>query len=239
MNRMSGKPQYLVCEQKSTYALLMAAAGMMGAYTFSLRGGVFCNAQTANFVMMAVDFGKGNWLKGCYYFIPVFAYFAGAFLSEALPVPVKRPGFLRWDTYLVGFEIIVLFIVGFIPLSWPDHVVQVMINFIASMQYNTFRQATGIPMATTFCTNHLRQVGIALAKTIHKKDPQLMKRGVIHIIMLTCFLTGGVLLGFACQPLQEKAIWIALIPLGIVFFKLAYADLTVEHDFLKYKPSGH
>ena len=30
------------------------------------------------------------------------------------------------------------------------------------MQYNTFRQAHGIPMATTFCTNHIRQAGVSL-----------------------------------------------------------------------------
>ena len=42
------KKDYLVCEQKIIYTLLMASAGMMGAYTYVLRGGVFCNAQTAN-----------------------------------------------------------------------------------------------------------------------------------------------------------------------------------------------
>ena len=40
--------KYLVCERKSVFALLTVSAGMMGAYTFNLRGGVFCNAQTAN-----------------------------------------------------------------------------------------------------------------------------------------------------------------------------------------------
>lgn len=235
----SDHEQYLVCERKSTYALLMAVSGMMGAYTFILRGGVFCNAQTANFVMMAADFGRQRWLSGLYYLIPIFAYFSGAFLSEILPVPVKKPGFLRWDTYLIGFEALILFAVGLIPLSWPDHLVQVLINFIASMQYNTFRQANGIPMATTFCTNHLRQLGIAAAKSIQKKDLSFLKRRRIHIIMLLCFVSGGVLLSFAIQLLQEKAIWIALLPLGIVFTKMAIADLTVEHDLLKYKPSGH
>ena len=56
------KKDYLVCEQKTIYALLMASAGMMGAYTYVLRGGVFCNAQTANVVVMAISFGKGDWL---------------------------------------------------------------------------------------------------------------------------------------------------------------------------------
>ena len=54
------------------------------------------------------------------------------------------------------------------PLSWPHHLVQVLVNFIASMQYNTFRQAEGIPMATTFCTNQLRQVGIGFCKAVRK-----------------------------------------------------------------------
>lgn len=234
-----GNRKYLVCEQRSTYALLMAVSGMMGAYTFMLRGGVFCNAQTANFVMMAVDFGTGQWLSGIYYLIPIFAYFSGAFLSEILPVPVKQPGFLRWDTYLIGFETLVLFLIGLIPLNWPDHFVQVLINFIASMQYNTFRQAAGVPMATTFCTNHLRQMGIALANAIRKKDFSFVKHRIIHAEMILCFFSGGTVLSFACGPLKEKAIWIALIPLFIIFINMAKADLTVERDMLKYKPSGH
>lgn len=239
MNTQSDEKQYLVCEQKSIYFLLMIAAGMMGAYTFNLRGGVFCNAQTANFVMMAAEFGKGDWRSGCYYFIPVSAYFLGAFLSEILPTPVKKPGLLRWDTYLIGFEMLVLFVIGLIPFSWPDHLVQVMINFIASMQYNTFRQAKGIPMATTFCTNHLRQVGIGLAQAFHKRNTKSLPRAAAHAGMLLSFVGGGILLTFACRPLQEKTIWLALIPLGVVLIRMAHADLTIEHELLDYKPSGH
>ena len=51
------KKEFLACERKEVFLLLMFGAGMMGAYTFILRGGVFCNAQTANFVMMAVALG--------------------------------------------------------------------------------------------------------------------------------------------------------------------------------------
>ena len=92
---MAEKQEYLVCERRSVFALLTLSAGMMGAYTFNLRGGVFCNAQTANVVLMAIAFGAGSWLEGCYYFIPISAYLAGAFLSEILPSPVRRFGFLR------------------------------------------------------------------------------------------------------------------------------------------------
>ena len=41
---------YLTCEHVSVFYLLMLNSGIMGAYTYVVRGGVFCNAQTANFL---------------------------------------------------------------------------------------------------------------------------------------------------------------------------------------------
>ena len=52
---------YLTCEKYYIFELLIFAGGMMGAYTYNLRGGVFCNAQTANVVLMALAFGHGQW----------------------------------------------------------------------------------------------------------------------------------------------------------------------------------
>ncbi len=236
---MAEKQKYLVCERRSVFALLTLSAGMMGAYTFNLRGGVFCNAQTANVVLMAIAFGAGNWSEGCYYLIPISAYLAGAFLSEILPSPVRRFGFLRWDTYLVAFECVALFAIGFIPLSWPHHLVQVLVNFIASMQYNTFRQAEGIPMATTFCTNQLRQVGVGFAKMLRKGDRDGLHRALFFLGMLGCFFAGGVLSTVASHLLFAKAIWLNLIPLGIVLVRLVRADLVEEKELLSQKPAGH
>ncbi len=233
------KKDYLVCEQKTIYALLMASAGMMGAYTYVLRGGVFCNAQTANVVVMAISFGKGDWLGGLYFLIPISAYLLGAFVSEILPSPVRKLGFLRFDTCLIIFETVVLLIIGFIPLSVPHQVVQVIVNFIASMQYNTFRQAEGIPMATTFCTNHIRQIGVGLAKAVGKKDGVAMRRGLIHAGMVSAFFSGAAVLTFLCPLLEERAVWAVLLPMGFVLVKLIRADLGAERDMLDRKPSGH
>ncbi len=233
------KHRYLTCEKKGVFLLLMIAAGMMGAYTYNLRGNVFCNAQTANVVLMAMAFGKGEWRQGLYYVLPITAYVAGAFFSDFLPNPVKKMRLLRWDTFLVGVEIIVLFIVGWIPLTVTDRIVQVMINFICSMQYNTFRQAEGIPMATTFCTNHVRQIGISLSVYVRHRDRSALKRGISHILMLLVFLGGGILLTLCCTFFAEKAIWVALVPLGIDFAILAHADITSERGRLREKPLGH
>ena len=158
------EPVLLECEKLWIFAMLIAAGGYLGAYTYTMRGGVFCNAQTANVVLLSMALGSGQWSQALYFLIPISAYMLGAVISELMPNRVKRLNFLRWDTLLVGLEMLVTFLLGFIPDSWPYQICQVSINFICSMQYNTFRQAEHIPMATTFCTNHIRQVGVFLTK---------------------------------------------------------------------------
>ena len=106
----------LECEKIWIFALLIAAGGYLGAFTYSLRGGVFCNAQTANVVLLSMALGNGQWSRALYYLIPISAYILGAVISELLPNRVKRLHFLRWDTMLVGIELItVLLLTCYVP----------------------------------------------------------------------------------------------------------------------------
>lgn len=52
-------------------------AGFFGAYTFLLRGNVFCNAQTGNVVLMGMVLGAKKWSEDLYYLIPISAYLMG------------------------------------------------------------------------------------------------------------------------------------------------------------------
>ena len=233
-------PRYLMCETARVYRLMMIAAGMMGTYTLVLRGGVFCNAQTANVVLLSMALGNGQWSRALYFLIPISAYMLGAAISELMPNRVKRLNFLRWDTLLVGLEMLVTFLLGFIPDSWPYQICQVSINFICSMQYNTFRQAEHIPMATTFCTNHIRQVGVFLTKWLrHPGEAGHRRRFLVHLLMLGSFAAGGVASAIVCRFLGGKAIWGASLLLLVVFADLAHADRTTERELLSCKPAGH
>ena len=242
MDKLKSKEErfFLTCEKYYIFEFLIMAAGMMGAYTLILRGGVFSNAQTANIMLMAIAFGKGEGLKGAYYLIPAGAYILGTIISELLPKKVKSSGLVRWDTVLIGFETVVLIVVGFIPKSVPDQIVQIMISFICAMQYNTFRQAQGITMATTFVTNHVRQVGVSIANILmHKDDVVTREKGKRHMFMLAMFFLGGLILAALSSTLQEKAIWLAVFPMGFCFVFLLRADLKEEKDYLENTPSGH
>ncbi len=231
--------ELLECEKLRVFMLMIAVGGFLGAYTFVLKGGVFCNAQTANFVMLAVQIGEFNWSRALYFFIPISAYLLGAVLSEFLPKHVNNLELLRWETFFVAFEMICVFLMGFVPDDAPPQICQIAINFIASMQFNTFRQAKKVNMATTFCTNHLRQFGVNLVKWLRKRDRSSKEKIFMHFLMLVCFVAGGILSTFLCLHFKGRAIWFSEIILLIVFIDLLYADLNYEKDKIHVIPHGH
>lgn len=228
---------YLECEKTWAFVLLMLVGGCFGAFTYSLRGGVFCNAQTANFVLFALALGNGAWRRALYFFIPMGAYLMGAIISEALPKYLKAQRFIRWTTILMLIEIITVFILGILPDNAPFQVTQVSLNFICSMQYNTFRQAQDIPMATTFCTNHLRQLGIWIVK-LCRGVPNAATRVAKHFFMLGVFVCGAILTALLCRRFSGRAIWITLLPLIILFVDFLYADLVTERHIRQQSPGG-
>ena len=165
----------------------------------------------------------------------------GAFISELIPDDVKHRFHIRWETILVAVEIVFVAVLGALPASTPVQVFQVSINFIASMQYNTFRNSEGVPMATTFATNHVRQLGIGLAKELHRRHGDTSHRRVLkrHFSMVLFFLAGTILGAVACIFLGRRAVWVAALPYAIVFVAFLHADLTSEKEWLERDPAGH
>ena len=242
MTASGQKAKFLTCERNWVYFTLTAVAGFWGAYTYLLRGNVFCNAQTGNVVLMAMALGSAKWAEALYYLIPLSAYILGAFVSELMPNPVKHHLPVRWDTLLIGIEILAVLLLGLLPESAPVQIAQVGINFIASMQYNTFRQAEGIPVATTFATNHIRQIGVGLAKELrHRRTGDKSHRPKLarHAEMLFFFASGAVVGTVFCHLLVGRAIWITALPMAVIFGTLLHADLTTERALVERKPSGH
>lgn len=235
---MAEEKKYLECEKLWVFALLIFVAGIYGAYTLSVRGGVFCNAQTGNMALFGVALGSGNWKKALYYLIPMGGYLLGSMVAEGLPRHVRRFR-LRWDTLLMLIEILAVIVVGFVPADAPHQISQIIINFVCAMQYNTFRQAEGIGSATTFCTNHTRMLGSNLVRVLFRKEKQAGEKVRSHGVMLLSFVAGAVISSFFCVLIGVRAIWVALIPLVVLFVDLLKADLTGERDMLSVIPRGH
>jgi uncharacterized membrane protein YoaK (UPF0700 family) len=237
---MQQKNFFLECEKHWVFWALIMIGGIYGAYTYTLRGGVFCNAQTANVVLLSMALGTRDWHQALYLCVPISSYFLGTILSEILAKRIKKyQQVLRWDTILIGIDIFIVLALGFLPNSAPDQICQVTLNFLCAMQFNTFRQNEGMPMATTFVTNHIRQTGSFFVKAIRDKDKKAAHRSKMHGAMILFFLLGGIYSSVLCSFFGLHAIWGAIPILFFMFIKLAYADLTYEKDLLYKVPRGH
>lgn len=230
----------LECEKPRVYLLLMLLGGFYGGFTYAVRGGVFCNAQTANFVLCAIKLARKDWGGAFYYVIPMMAYTAGIMVSELIAEPIKRRLKLRWETVLIGVEIVIVFGLGLIPDSAPFQISQVIVNFMAAMQFNTFRQAAKIPVATTFLTNHLRQLGVYLAAAISsRRRRDCLHRAGFHFLLIATFMVGVALAVILCARFSGKGVWFAILPLALLFADLFYADKVTEAGKLDVTPHGH
>lgn len=94
-------------------------------------------------------------------------------------------------------------------------------------------------MATTFCTNHVRQVGIGLAEWLQKRDTAYLRKSLRHGGMLLMFVTGAVVGTVLCNLFAGRAVWGASFVLLVVFIDLLHADLTKEKGMLGRVPKGH
>ena len=225
---MIEKRAYMENEKQWVYRTLMIVAGFYGGYAMLVRGGAFSNAQTGNLALCALALGQGRWSQAAYYLIPISAYLLGCLVSALLPKTLRRNGVMQWGTLLILFEILMVTVMGFIPPSAPHQICQIIINVICAMQFTTFRQAEGISMATTFCTNHIRQIGISLA-ALFSRDTQTgenLRIGGIHAVMVLCFMAGVVAAAVICGFMGVRAIWCTLLPLAVLFVSLLRADRT-------------
>ena len=71
--------QILPWHQTFAVGIIMSMlAGYLEAYTYTLRGNVFCNGQTSNIALMMINFFRGNTAKALYYPIPILAFSSSA-----------------------------------------------------------------------------------------------------------------------------------------------------------------
>ena len=73
-NKVKSKNEYLLCERDWVYFTLITVSGFWGAFTYLLRGNVFCNAQTGNVVLLGIALGAGEIKRAVYYLIPGLLY---------------------------------------------------------------------------------------------------------------------------------------------------------------------
>lgn len=205
--------------QALTVAMLLAAAGgLLDAYTYLHRGGVFSSMQTGNMLMMTIRLTEGN-LRGAARYLPSILAFAGGVMAEETILQrQEKKGTHHWRLGVLLTEVIVLAAAGFFPQGPVGNcIVNAMIGFACAMQLSAFRKVRGLVFASTMCTGNLRSGAEALYYALRNKSREELRTASCYLRVILSFL-GGAALGSLMLPLLGQ--W--TVTLAAVFQAAAY-----------------
>lgn len=190
--------------------------GFLEAYTYILHGGVFCNAQTGNLVLLFLNLTDGKWEPASHYLYSLLAYIAGILVSAALPLLLKRGS----HAAVTALEIAAFSALAFVPADAPDFYTYVSVSFLCALQYNTFTECRGARLATTFCTNNLRQATLGVFDAVKNRNGTALRRAGIYGSMILIFAAGAVTGSFAARGLGSYSMLAAAAALLPAFVLL-------------------
>ena len=196
-------------------ALLTLSGGLQDAYTYLRRGKVFANAQTGNIVLLGQSLFDGDWGRAARYLLPVLAFALGVAAAEA--IRVRRP---RWQRRVLLWEILLLFLVGFIPHSL-NQLANALVSFSCAMQVQAFRKVEGFVFASTMCIGNLRSGMESLCAFLRTGDHQERRKARLYFFLIFLFALGAEAGSLAAELLDLPAIWLSCVLLAVGFLPMS------------------
>lgn len=209
-------PNIPAAERLLPVALLTLSGGLQDTYTYLRRGRVFANAQTGNIVLLGQSLFDGDWSRAARYLFPVLAFALGVAAAEGLQVRLGGP---RWQRRVLAWEILLLFLVGFIPHSL-DQLANALVSFSCAMQVQAFRKMEGFAFASTMCIGNLRSGMEALCAFLRTGERQERRKARLYFCAILLFALGAEAGSLAVELLDLPAIWLSCALLAVAFWLL-------------------
>lgn len=211
--------------------LLAIVGGFLDAYTFILQG-VFANAQTGNIVLIGIQLYNRDLNKSLQAMAPVIACILGVILVEVINELCPKTFIEQSEDLILIVEILLLFLVGFLPSNIDDSIVTVLISFISSVQIASFRRLVDSPYCTTMCTGNLRTATQCAYMGIRKNDKMLKAKSIRYFKIVAGFIIGGFIGAIFTQLLGKQSIWFAS---GVLVITICIVKINIHLNKIKNK----
>ena len=195
-------------EAMPTGIFLTLSGGFQDAYTYYTRGKVFANAQTGNIILLGHNEMNGDFTDAFRYLAPVLAFAGGIYISEVIRGIYREYGKLHWRQIVVALEILLLFVVGFLPQSM-NMAANILVSFVCAMQVEAFRKMKGSAYASTMCIGNLRSATEMLYRYRHTKEKGCLEKCLRYYGVILVFGIGAALGSLMTSLFKERTIWIS------------------------------
>ena len=225
---MKTKHHGQMSESFLTAVFLSLSGGLQDAYTYLFRGKVFANAQTGNIVLLSANIMDGRWDKVLHYLVPLCAFALGVLAAEKMREHFQAMQRLHWRQLVVLGEVLLLFLVGFLPQE-QNLLANAIVSFSCAMQVQAFRKVNGYAFASTMCIGDLRSGVEALCVWSRTRDPKAKDRMLRYFGIILLFALGSGIGSKSCVWLGGRAIWISC-GLLLVSFALMFIREDLEEN---------
>ena len=215
-------PEKQMSDSLLTGLLLAFAGGILDAYSFVNRGGVFATAETGNIVQLCVHLSRLDLWGAVHYLLPIVAFISGIFAAEAIHRHMQRrpQPRLHWRQPLLLAECLVVAVVALLPLGEFDNLANILIAFTSAVQLEAFRKFRGCAAATTMCTGNLRSGSELLYRFLALPEPGAAAKASVYYQLIGAFVAGAVVCGRLSLYLGGLSALLACFPLLAAFFLL-------------------
>ena len=196
---------------------IILSGGFQDAYTYCCRGGVFANAQTGNIVLMSAALFRGDWEAVVKYLVPVLSFLLGIAVAELVHVHYRKQEKIHWRQIVLIEEILLLFIVGFIPVTL-DPLANALVSFVCALQVQTFHKIHGQPYASTMCIGNMRSGMESLVAYFRSRDHETLVKSLTYFGVIGVFAAGAGIGSVLSQMIGHGIIWVCCGLLSVSFF---------------------
>ena len=223
MAKLGDRPHGQMSESMLTAAFIILSGGLQDAYTYLCRGGVFANAQTGNIVLFSAYLFDGDWAHSRRYLVPVLSFMLGIFAAECIHRRFKHMEKVHWRQLILLAEIVLLFLVGFLPQE-GNTAANALVSFVCAMQVQTFRKVRGHAYASTMCIGNMRSGTEALCAYFHTRDKEILHKALTYFGVVLLFALGAGVGSTATLHWGAGTIWLSCGLLTVSFLIMFIHD---------------
>lgn len=228
---MKTKHHGQMSESFLTAVFLSLSGGLQDAYTYLFRGKVFANAQTGNIVLLSANIMDGRWDKVLHYLVPLCAFALGVLAAEKMREHFQAMQRLHWRQLVVLGEVLLLFVVGFLPQS-QNLLANAIVSFSCAMQVQAFRKVHGYPFASTMCIGNMRSGMESLVVYFHLQDKKVLHKALHYFGVILLFAIGAGVGAHCVGVFGNKTIWFSC---ALLLVSLCFMFIQDEEEALKEK----
>lgn len=191
----------------------------------------FTSNITGHYAILAEEISKGKWFQVFVVFGWIFLFFSGSFLSNYLIIHSKKSSSLLTHSIPLLLEVICFLVVGFYGhFYYSETLIETealvaLLLFGMGLQNGLTASISNFTVKTTHLTGLTTDLAIHLSMLTHKehsKNPVVRNKIKLMLVIVSCYLVGGITAGMITHYFQFKVFfYISIAMLFIIAYDLS------------------